>query len=372
MPIPVAHKPETELLPTIDELLKQAVGRRASDIHLSSGNLVRLRIDGVLLELAELPKVSDSWLRQQLSSIMSTKLLRGYEETHEADFSHAVAGYGRFRVNAFQQRGALAAVFRVIPSKILTLEDLGAPPVFEDLANRKKGLILVTGPTGSGKSTTLTAIIDHINRTRREHIVTIEDPIEFTHESKLSLINQREVGEDTNSFAEALKRALRQDPDVLLVGELRDQETISTALTAAETGHLVFGTLHTQSAAKSIDRIVDSFPGAQQNQVRSQLSGTLQAVISQALVRKVGGGRIAANEIMIRTNAIANLIRKDDLGQLYSEIQMGTRHGMRTMDQHLKELATKGLVDKDEVMPLLTDKSALDGISLVRDSDWSS
>ena len=259
-------------------------------------------------------------------------------------------GLARFRVNAFVQNRGAAAVFRTIPSTVLNMEQLGMGKVFEDISNTPRGLIAVTGPTGSGKSTTMAAMIDYINATRYEHILTIEDPIEFVHESKKSLINQREVHRDTHGFNEALRSALREDPDIILVGELRDLETIRLALTAAETGHLVFGTLHTTSAAKTIDRVVDVFPAAEKSMVRSMLSESLQAVISQTLLKKVGGGRVAAHEIMIGTSAIRNLIREDKIAQMYSAIQTGQSVGMQTLDQCLKQLVGKGLVDRQEAI----------------------
>jgi twitching motility protein PilT len=265
----------------------------------------------------------------------------------ETDFSFEVPGLARFRVNAFNQNRGAAAVFRTIPSKVLSMEQLGMGQVFRDVSDLARGLVVVTGPTGSGKSTTLAAMMDYVNSTRYEHILTIEDPIEFVHESKKCLVNQREVHRDTLGFAEALRSALREDPDIILVGELRDLETIRLALTAAETGHLVFGTLHTTSAAKTIDRVIDVFPAAEKSMVRSMLSESLQAVISQALLKKNGGGRVAAHEIMIGTPAIRNLIREDKVAQMYSAIQTGSQYGMKTLDQCLKELVQKGTITKE-------------------------
>jgi twitching motility protein PilT len=276
------------------------------------------------------------------------KQRKDFEEYLETDFSFEIPKLARFRVNAFNQNRGSAAVFRTIPSEILTLDDLGAPRIFKDISMHPRGLVLVTGPTGSGKSTTLAAMVDYVNDNKPDHIITIEDPIEFVHESKRSLINQREVHRDTLGFAEALRSALREDPDVVLVGEMRDLETIRLALTAAETGHLVFGTLHTSSAAETIDRIVDVFPAAEKEMVRSMLSESLRAVISQTLLKKTGGGRIAAHEIMIGTPAIRNLIREGKIAQMYSAIQTGQAQGMQTLDQNLQELMKRGLITKEE------------------------
>ena len=265
------------------------------------------------------------------------------------DFSFELPDVGRFRVNAFNQSRGCAAVFRTIPTEVPTLAQLDSPEIFEKIANMEKGLVLVTGPTGSGKSTTLAAMVDHINRNQNKHILTIEDPIEFVHSNNKCLVNQREVHRDTHSFKAALRSALREDPDVILVGELRDQETISLALTAAETGHLVFGTLHTSSAAKTIDRIIDVFPGSDKDMVRSMLSESLRAVIAQKLLKRIGGGRAACHEIMMATPAIRNLIREDKVAQMYSVIQTGAAHGMQTMEQNAKQMIAKGLVEADEV-----------------------
>lgn len=354
----------------LDDLLRIAAEAGSSDVHLSCGTPPRYRLDGDLYDMPNFAVVTKRWMDTQMVKVSGPESWARFVKDWESDFTHTVEGVGRFRVNIFIQKGTSAAVMRLIPSKMPQLSKMGLPPVLMDLADKPNGLILVTGPTGSGKSTTLAAMTNERNETKRDHIMTIEDPIEFVHESKLSLVNQREVGNDTKNFAEALKRVLRQDPDVILIGELRDAETISTALTAAETGHLVFGTLHTQSAAKSIDRIIDSFPSHQQNQVRSQLSETLQAVVSQVLVKKIGGGRVAATEIMVRTNAISNLIREGNLAQVYSSIQTGKASGMHTLDQDLKRLVGAGLIDREEVRDLLIDKAALDGVS-VKKTDWS-
>ena len=357
----VAPAPRPNL--SVDEILTLAVSRGASDIHFSCGIPVRNRIDGELVGIPEFPDVITSeWMKKTFQGIMRDETFDRYELTHEADFAHPVEGVGRFRVNAFQQQGTPGAVFRIIPTRIKTIAELNAPESLKEIAQKPKGLILVTGPTGSGKSTTLAAMIDAINSTRSEHIMTIEDPVEFVHVSKKSLINQREVGADTESFAEALKRVLRQDPDVILVGELRDPETISTALTAAETGHLVFGTLHTQSASKTIDRIIDSFPPAQQAQVKTQLADTLQAVIAQTLMKKIGGGRVMATEIMIRTQAIANMIREGQVAQIYSSIQTGSSQGMHTLDQDLTRLVQSGVVAAESARPFMQDPASLDGV----------
>lgn len=350
--------------PTLDEILTIAVRKNASDIHFAANARVRNRVDGELILMPEFTgALSSKWVRESLEKFILPEIWERYEKNHEADVSYNVEGVARFRVNVFLQRGLPGAVFRIIPTVIKTIEELGVPVSLKEIAKKPKGLVLVTGPTGSGKSTTLTAMIDAINDTRADHIMTIEDPIEFVHTSKKSLINQREVGSDTDSFAEALKRVLRQDPDVILVGELRDPETIATALTAAETGHLVFGTLHTQSASKTIDRIVDSFPASQQNQIKAQLADTLQAVIAQTLMKKVGGGRIAATEIMMRTSAIANMIRDGNIAQLYSAIQTGSTHGMHTLDQDLQRLVGLGLVTKDNARPFMMDPESLESIS---------
>ena len=306
-----------------------------------------IRIDGDIRRINVDP-MEHKKVHGLIYDIMNDKQRKDYEEFLESDFSFEIPGLARFRVNAFVQNRGAAAVFRTIPSTVLTMEQLGMGEVFKKISNNPRGLIAVTGPTGSGKSTTLAAMIDYINSNKYEHILTIEDPIEFVHESKKSLINQREVHRDTHGFNEALRSALREDPDIILVGELRDLETIRLALTAAETGHLVFGTLHTTSAAKTIDRIVDVFPAAEKGMVRSMLSESLQAVVSQTLLKKIGGGRVAAHEIMIGTSAIRNLIREDKIAQMYSAIQTGASVGMQTLDQCLKELVAKGLVDRNE------------------------
>ncbi|MDP1520854.1 type IV pilus twitching motility protein PilT [Porticoccus litoralis] len=327
----------------ITELLAFSVKQGSSDLHISAGLPPMIRIDGDMRRV-NLPPMEHKEVHQLIYDIMNDKQRRDYEEFLETDFSFEVPGVARFRVNAFNQNRGAAGVFRTIPSRVLTLEDLGFGQVFRSLSMLPRGLVLVTGPTGSGKSTSLAAMVDYVNENRYQHILTIEDPIEFVHESKKCLVNQREVHRDTHGFSEALRSALREDPDIILVGEMRDLETIRLALTAAETGHLVFGTLHTTSAAKTIDRIVDVFPAAEKPMVRSMLSESLQAVISQTLMKKIGGGRIAAHEIMIGTPAIRNLIREDKVAQMYSAIQTGASHGMQTMDQNLHRLVSQKVI----------------------------
>ncbi|HCE41771.1 type IV pilus twitching motility protein PilT [Alloalcanivorax profundimaris] len=330
----------------ITELLAFSAKNGASDLHLSAGLPPMIRVDGDVRRI-NLPPMEHKEVHALVYDIMNDKQRKDYEEFLETDFSFEVPGVARFRVNAFNQNRGAGAVFRTIPSKVLTMEDLGMGKVFQKISDFPRGIVLVTGPTGSGKSTTLAAMMDYINESRYEHILTIEDPIEFVHESKKCLVNQREVHRDTLGFAEALRSALREDPDIILVGELRDLETIRLALTAAETGHLVFGTLHTTSAAKTIDRVVDVFPAEEKAMVRSMLSESLQAVISQTLMKKNGGGRVAAHEIMIGTAAIRNLIREDKVAQMYSAIQTGGALGMQTLDQCLQGLVQKGLVSRE-------------------------
>jgi twitching motility protein PilT len=333
----------------IAELLSFSVKNKASDLHLSSGLPPMIRVDGDIRRI-NIPALEHKEVHSLIYDIMNDKQRRDYEEFLETDFSFALPGVARFRVNAFNQERGAAAVFRTIPSEILSLEDLAAPKFFEDLTTKPRGLVLVTGPTGSGKSTTLAAMINHINVNTYAHILTVEDPIEFVHESQKCLINQREVHRDTHGFNEALRSALREDPDIILVGEMRDLETIRLAMTAAETGHLVFGTLHTTSAAKTIDRIIDVFPAAEKEMIRSMLSESLQAVISQTLLKKIGGGRIAAHEIMVGTPAIRNLIREAKVAQMYSAIQTGRRDGMQTLDQNLKEMVDQGKITSKTAM----------------------
>lgn len=327
----------------ITELLAFSAKNGASDLHLSAGLPPMIRVDGEVRRI-NLPAMEHKDVHRLVYDIMNDKQRRDYEEFWETDFSFEIPGVARFRVNAFNQNRGAGAVFRTIPSKILSMEDLGMGKVFKDISDFPRGIVLVTGPTGSGKSTTLAAMIDYINTTRFDHILTVEDPIEFVHQSKKCLINQREVHRDTRGFNEALRSALREDPDIILVGEMRDLETIRLALTAAETGHLVFGTLHTTSAAKTIDRVVDVFPAEEKEMVRSMLSESLQAVISQSLLKKNGGGRVAVHEIMLGTPAIRNLIRENKVAQMYSAIQTGANMGMQTLDQGLKNLVTKGVI----------------------------
>ena len=329
----------------IAELLAFSVKHNASDLHLSAGLPPMIRVDGDIRRI-NVPPLEHKVVHSLVYDIMNDKQRKDFEEFLENDFSFEIPGLARFRVNAFNQARGAAAVFRTIPSKVLTLEDLGCPQTFRDIVDVPRGLVLVTGPTGSGKSTTLAAMMDYKNDNDYAHILTIEDPIEFVHASKKCLVNQREVHRDTLGFAEALRSALREDPDIILVGELRDLETIRLAMTAAETGHLVFGTLHTSSAAKTIDRIIDVFPAGEKSMVRSMLSESLRAVIAQTLLKKVGGGRAAAWEIMIGTPAIRNLIREDKVAQMYSAIQTGQAAGMQTMDQALKILVEKGIVSR--------------------------
>ena len=333
----------------LDDLLQFTVKNKASDLHLSAGLPPMIRVDGDIRRI-NLPPLEHKEVHTLIYDIMSDRQRKEYDEFMECDFSFEIPKLARFRVNAFNQSRGAGAVFRTIPTKILTLEDLGCPNVFRDMINVPRGLILVTGPTGSGKSTTLAAMIDFKNKTEYGHVLTIEDPIEFVHESQRCLINQREVHRDTLGFNEALRSALREDPDIILVGEMRDLETIRLALTAAETGHLVFGTLHTSSAPKTIDRIIDVFPAGEKSLVRSMLSESLQAVVSQILMKKTGGGRVAAWEIMIGTPAIRNLIREDKVAQMYSAVQTGGAHGMQTLDQHLAQLVKAGLVSRQDAM----------------------
>lgn len=331
----------------IAQLLTFGVKQGASDLHLSAGVEPMIRVDGDVKRI-NLPPMDHKQVHDMVYDIMNDRQRKAYDEFLETDFSFEIPGLARFRVNAFNHARGAGAVFRTIPSKILTLEDLKCPPIFKELADTPRGLILVTGPTGSGKSTTLAAMVNHKNETEYGHILTIEDPIEFVHQSKKCLINQREVHRDTHGFSEALRSALREDPDTILVGEMRDLETIRLALSAAETGHLVLGTLHTSSAAKTVDRIVDVFPAAEKDMVRTMLSEGLRAVISQTLLKKKGGGRIAAHEIMIATPAIRNLIRENKVAQMYSSIQTGQKDGQQTLEQCLRDLVKRGLVGSED------------------------
>ncbi len=332
----------------ITELLAFTVKNKASDLHISSGLPPMIRVHGDVRRI-NLPALTHKDVHGMVYDIMNDAQRKQYEEFLETDFSFEIPNLARFRVNAFNQNRGAAAVFRVIPSKVLTLEELNCPKIFKEIANQPRGIVLVTGPTGSGKSTTLAAMVDYVNENEYGHILTIEDPIEFVHDAKRCLINQREVARDTQSFNAALRSALREDPDVILVGELRDLETIRLALTAAETGHLVFGTLHTSSAAKPVDRIVDVFPAAAKDMVRAMMSESLRAVISQTLLKtKDGAGRVAAHEIMIGTPAIRNLIRENKVAQMYSAIQTGQGVGMQTLDQCLADLVRRNIVSGAE------------------------
>nr|MBS0022294.1 type IV pilus twitching motility protein PilT [Gammaproteobacteria bacterium] len=341
----------------IGELLAFGVKNRCSDLHLSAGLPPMIRVDGDVRRV-NVPPLDHKTVHDLVYDIMNDKQRKEYEEFLETDFSFEISGLARFRVNAFTQNRGAGAVFRTIPSEILSLDDLNAPPIFRQIADYPRGVVLVTGPTGSGKSTTLAAMIDHKNNTEYGHILTVEDPIEFVHQSKKCLINQREIHRDTLGFNEALRSALREDPDIILVGEMRDLETIRLALTAAETGHIVFGTLHTSSAAKTIDRIVDVFPAAEKDMIRAMLSESLRAVISQTLLKKNGGGRVAAHEIMIGTPAIRNLIRENKIAQMYSAIQTGQQHGMQTLDQDLQRLLREGVISRHEARNKAANKDA--------------
>lgn len=331
----------------IGDLLTKGVELGCSDLHLSAGMPPLMRIDGDMQRI-KAPEMEHKDVYSMVYDIMNDKQRKDFEEFLECDFSFEIPNVARFRVNAFNQNRGAAAVFRTIPSEILSLEMLNAPNIFKEISDYPRGVVLVTGPTGSGKSTTLAAMVDHKNNTEKGHILTVEDPIEFVHQSKKCLINQREVHRDTLGFNEALRSALREDPDVILVGEMRDLETIRLALSAAETGHLVFGTLHTSSAAKTIDRVVDVFPADEKEMVRAMLSESLKAVISQTLLKKQGGGRVAAHEIMIGTPAIRNLIRENKIAQMYSAIQTGQGFGMQTLDQDLQRLVQSNVVTKEE------------------------
>ncbi|MGB7816502.1 MAG: type IV pilus twitching motility protein PilT [Methylotenera sp.] len=345
----------------ISDLLAFSVKNKASDLHLSAGLPPMIRVHGDVRKI-NVPVMDHSQVHDMVYDIMNDGQRKVYEETLECDFSFEIPNLARFRVNAFNHNRGSGAVFRTIPSKILTLEQLNCPPIFKEICNTPRGIVLVTGPTGSGKSTTLAAMVDYINENEMGHILTVEDPIEFVHTSKKCLINQREVGPHTLSFQNALRSALREDPDVILVGEMRDLETIRLALSAAETGHLVFGTLHTSSAAKTIDRIVDVFPAAEKEMVRSMLSESLRSVISQTLCKtKDEQGRVAAHEIMIGTPAIRNLIRENKVAQMYSAIQTGQNIGMQTLDQNLQDLVRRNVISANEARAKAANKDSIIG-----------
>src|SRR6476619_4468607 len=337
--------PETFL--SIDALLERMVARNASDLHVTVGTPPAMRVHGILERYDDIPELTPEDTHQMLYRILSTEQQKLLEINRQIDFAHSIPGLARFRVNVFFQRGTLGAAFRLIPADIKTLEELGIPSALHSLTEKPRGLVLITGPTGSGKSTTLAALIDEINRKRSEHILTIEDPVEFVHRHKRCIVNQREIGPDASSFAEALRAALREDPDVILLGEMRDLETISTAITAAETGHLVFATLHTQSAPSTVDRIIDAFPPHQQQQTRVKLSTTLQGVITQQLVPTTDGqGRVVAAEVMVATPGIRNLVREGKVHQIYSAMQAGGRYGMQTMDMSLASHVKAGRINQ--------------------------
>ena len=348
---------------SIDDLLERMVARSASDLHLTVGAEPTVRVMGQLERMEEFGRLSPEDTQRLLYRMMSTEQQKHLEIKRQLDMSHSIPGLARFRVNIYFQRESLGAAFRMIPTELKTLEQLGVPTALEELANKPRGLVLVTGPTGSGKSTTLAAMIDLINRTRQDHIMTIEDPIEFLHRHKRCIVNQREIGPDALSFAEALRGALRQDPDVILLGEMRDLETITTALTAAETGHLVFATLHTQDAPSTVDRLIDVFPGAQQEQVRVQIAATLQGVVTQTLLpRADGSGRIPAVEILFPDDAVRNLIRQGKVEQIYSMMQTGTKRGMQTLEQALADFVVRGLVSEEVALNRSSRPEQLSGL----------
>jgi twitching motility protein PilT len=351
---------------SIDDLLEQVVARGASDLHVAVGSEPVIRVNGALQRLEEFQRLTPEDTQRMLYRILSTEAQKHFEIKRQIDISYSIPGLARFRVNVYFQRESLGAAFRLIPAELKTMEQLGLPPVLREFTTKPRGLVLVTGPTGSGKSTTLAAVIDEINRTRDDHIMTVEDPIEFLHRHKRCLVNQREIGPDAISFAEALRGALRQDPDVILLGEMRDLETIGTALTAAETGHLVFATLHTQDAPSTVDRLIDAFPAAQQEQVRVQIAATLQGIVTQTLLPTMDGlGRVAALEILLPDDAVRNLIRQAKVEQIYSVMQTNTQRGMQTLEQALLDLVRRGKVSKELALARSSRPDQLKGL-LVR------
>jgi twitching motility protein PilT len=352
-----------EQLNSIDSWLEHAVERKASDLHLAVGSHPAIRVRGAVELLPDTPRLDAESMRQLLYGILTTEQQKRFELERQIDLTHGVPGVARFRLNVFMEREVMAAAFRVVPHELKTLEELGLPESLVELTKQPRGLVVVTGPTGSGKSTTLAAMIDEINRTRHDHIITIEDPIEFVHRHKRCIVHQREIGNDATGFASALRAALRQDPDVILVGEMRDLETIQTALTAAETGHLVFGTLHTQSASSTIDRIIDVFPGEQQAQIRAQIAGSLQGVVTQALLPTADGqSRVAALEVLMPDDAIRNLIRQAKVEQIYSYMQTGSRTGMQTLEQSLADLVVRRVVSLDDALARSSRREELSGL----------
>ena len=363
--LPIASPVEGTTNPpmSIDVLLERVVELNASDLHITAGAPPIIRVRGSLVALDGYPLLTPEMTRDLLYRILSTEKQKHLEIDRQIDLSYGVGGLARFRMNVYLQRDSVAAAFRTIPATLQTLEELGLPTSLNDLAHKPRGLVLVTGPTGSGKSTTLAAMIDEINRTRNDHIITIEDPIEFLHRHKRCIVNQREVGTDASSFSAALRAALRQDPDVILLGEMRDLETISTAITAAETGHLVFATLHTQTAPSTIDRIIDVFPAAQQEQVRTQLAAAIQGIVTQTLIPTAdGGGRVAALEILFPDDAIRNLIRQGKTEQIYSYMQTGTKRGMQTMEQALADYVLRSVITREEALTRSTRQDQLVGM----------
>jgi twitching motility protein PilT len=345
---PAQQQPATSQTSSIDELLERMVAQGASDLHITTGSEPAIRVNGRLQRLDDVARLSADDSQRLLYRILSTEQQKQLEIKRQIDLSYSIPGLARFRVNVYFQRESLGAAFRLVPAELKTLDDLGLPQQLHELAKKPRGLVLVTGPTGSGKSTTLAAVIDEINRNRHDHIMTIEDPIEFLHRHKSCIVNQREIGPDAISFAEALRGALRQDPDVILLGEMRDLETIATALTAAETGHLVFATLHTQDAPSTVDRLIDVFPAAQQEQIRVQIASTLQAIVTQTLVPTIdGAGRVPAVEILYPDDAVRNLIRQAKVEQIYSIMQTGTQRGMQTLEQALVDLVARGKISQD-------------------------